>query len=196
MLINKTIGQLHYKGWIWRNTLSITPAFVNLSLACYILSVEALLTCLIRRKLLLLDADLFSMLPDLKTWDWHTFLTFLLCQHVIHDWSFYFIESRIVSQSAEQLFPAHMVSSGLSATPELKIPVGGSICKHSFYCHSGWAINTGGGKHTQTFLLLSLWMHFLSKLSDRETQRESKSLATSCSLSLQTSVHHRLNELY
>lgn len=39
-----------------------------------------------RRKLLLLDADLFSMLPDLKKLDWHAFLTFLLCQHIIHDW--------------------------------------------------------------------------------------------------------------
>lgn len=60
---------------------------------------------------------------------------------------------------------------------------------HGFFrpiCNT-WIINTGGGKHTQTFLLLSLLVHILPKLSNQE--RESKTQATSCSLSLQTSLH-------
>lgn len=167
MLINKTIGQLHYKGWIWRNTLSITPAFVNLSLAWYILSVEALLTCLIRRKLLLLDADFFFHATRFKD-------VRLAC---LFDLSF----MSACNSRLEFLF--YWAQDCFAECGTI------TYSTHDFFrpiCNT-WIINTGGGKHTQTFLLLSLLVHILPKLSNQE--RESKTQATFCSLSLQTSLH-------
>lgn len=126
-----------------------------------------------RRKLLLLDADLFSMqeFKDVR----------LAC---LFDLSF----MSACNSRLEFLF--YWAQDCFAECGTI------TYSTHGFFrpiCNT-WIINTGGGKHTQTFLLLSVLVHILPKLSNQE--RESKTQATSCSLSLQTSVYHRLNELY